>query len=265
MNKYRIKSNFANGYNDIANEERHPEYLMDFGILKLKEDDIYSNNESKERAFLLIQGRVEFSWEGKNETVYRENYRDFEPICLHVPKDVKVIITGLSSDVEIAVHQTENEKTFPSKLYKKGDSRIEVRGTGVMDEVGKREVRTILDHSINPDANLMLGEDMQAPGKWAGFPSHHHPQPEIYFYKLYPEEGFGLLKLDDGAVLLEHNDTVLIPPHMDHPQVPAPGYAMYFIWVIRHLENNPYIKPTFVEKHLWAEQKDAKYWSYKDR
>ena len=38
---------------------------MDFGILKLKEDDIYSNNESKERAFLLIQGRVEFLGRGK--------------------------------------------------------------------------------------------------------------------------------------------------------------------------------------------------------
>ena len=264
MSELRIKSEFSNGYNDIANGEKHPEYLMDFGVLAMKENDTYSNNEKKERAFLLMQGKVEFSWDGKSETVYRENVRDSGPICLHVPNNVEVNITGLSNDVEIAVHHTENEKIFPSKLYQEGDYRMEVRGKGVMDEVGKREVRTIIDHSINPDANLMLGEDMQAPGKWAGFPSHHHAQPEIYFYKLYPEEGFGLLKLGDDAELLEHNDTVLIPPHLDHPQVPAPGYAMYFLWVIRHLEGNPYIKPTFVEEHLWAEKEDAKYWDYND-
>lgn len=46
-----------------------------------------------------------------------------------------------------------------------------------------------------------------------------------------------------------------------HPQVSAPGYAMYYIWVIRHLKGNPYIKPDFEEQHLWVEQPGAKYWS----
>lgn len=45
-----------------------------------------------------------------------------------------------------------------------------------------------------------------------------------------------------------------------HPQVSAPGYAMYYIWVIHHLEGNPYIKPDFEEQHLWVEQPGAKYW-----
>ena len=101
---------------------------------------------------------------------------------------------------------------------------------------------------------------MHYPGKWSGFPSHSHAQPEIYFYKFYPQNGFGLLRLGEEGVLLEHNDTVLIEPNKVHPQVAAPGYAMYYLWVIRHLEGNPYIKPDFDPQHLWVEQPGAKYW-----
>ncbi len=112
-----------------------------------------------------------------------------------------------------------------------------------MNEPGTRIVKTLLDHALAPESNIMLGEDVHYPGKWAGFPSHSHPQPEIYFYKFQPENGFGLLKLGDEGVLLEHNDTVTIAPDLVHPQVAAPGYAMYFLWIIRHLDGNPYIRP----------------------
>ncbi len=37
----------------------------------------------------------------------------------------------------------------------------------------------------------MIGEDIHYPGKWAGFPSHYHEQPEIYFYKFDKDQGFG--------------------------------------------------------------------------
>ena len=75
-----------------------------------------------------------------------------------------------------------------------------------------------------------------------------------------PENGFGLLKLGDEGVVLEHNDTVKIYPNVVHPQVAAPGYAMYFLWVIRHLDGNPYVTPTFEEEHLWVEAPDAVIW-----
>ena len=68
------------------------------------------------------------------------------------------------------------------------------------------------------------------------------------------------MKLGDEGVCLEQDDTVMIPPNLVHPQVAAPGYAMYFLWVIRHLEDNPYLGPDFEEKHLWAQEADAKIW-----
>lgn len=260
--QFKIKNTqgFEKGYNAIVLEENHPEYLMDFGILKVEKDMEYVDDDDKERAFLLLSGEAKIIWENSQEIIKRSNIFDDNPWTLHVPRGVTVKIIGLTEESELAVHKTYNDKKFESKLYGPNDCVIETRGKGKMNETGTRLVRTIIDHSISPSANLMLGEDVHYPGKWAGFPSHSHPQPEIYFYRFYPQNGFGLLKLGDDGVCLEENDTVLIPPDLVHPQVVAPGYAMYFIWVIRHLENKPYIKPNFEEQHLWVEQDNAIIW-----
>lgn len=117
-----------------------------------------------------------------------------------------------------------------------------------------------MDVKLTPHSNIMLGEDVHFPGRWAGFPSHSHEQPEIYYYKFWPKNGFGLAKIGEEGVLIEENDTITIQPNLVHPQVAAPGYAMYFLWMIRHLPKNPYIAPTFEKEHLWVEQPNAKYW-----
>lgn len=255
------KNGFKQGYNSITDMDgKDQDIMMDFGILKLSNSSTYSDESQKEKAILLLYGEVELEWDGKRQVIQRGSYIDDNPWMLNVPKNTSVKITGIAADSELAIMRTENEKQFESKLYTEKDCRIEIRGKGQMNEAGTRIVKTIMDVSITKDSNFMVGEDVQYPGRWAGFPSHHHEQPEIYFYKLYPENGFGLLKLGDEGVLIEHNDTVKILPNLDHPQVAAPGYAMYFLWVIRHLEGNPYVKPTFIPEHLWVETPNAPIW-----
>lgn len=259
--KIRGNDTFARGFNEIVSHDgANPEMLMDFAVLSLGKGESYSDDTPMEKAYLLMFGSVTFSWDGHEETVSRGSYLDEDPICLHVPAGVSITVTGVGENSELSVHRTENSESFPAKLYHQGECRTEIRGKGQMNEAGTRIVRTILDKSISPNANLMLGEDVHYPGKWSGFPSHHHPQPEIYFYKFRPQNGFGLIKLGDGAELLEHNDTLLIHPGQVHPQVAAPGYAMYYIWVIRHLPGNPYISPIFEEEHLWVEKPGVKLW-----
>lgn len=255
---------FEQGYNPIVEMNgEHKDMMMDFGILKLASDHFYSDYLPYERIFVLLYGQIDVAWESRRERVSRESFLDDNLWCLNVPAGVAVKITGVAADSEVAVIRTENEKNFPSVIRSGSDIIREVRGEGTMNETGTRIVRTAHNVDLSPDSNIMFGEDVHYPGKWAGFPSHHHQQPEIYFYKLQPENGFGLMKLGDEAVLLEHNDTVKIAPDLVHPQVSAPGYAMYFLWVIRHLEENPYIAPTFEEEHLWVEQPDAKIWPEK--
>jgi 5-deoxy-glucuronate isomerase len=132
-----------------------------------------------------------------------------------------------------------------------------------MNETSTRIVRTIFDKSISPDSNLVIGEVINTPGKWSSYPPHHHKQPEIYYYKLYPENGYGFAQLGEDVVKVKNNDTVKIVRDESHPQVAAPGYAMYYVWVIRHLDGDPYITPTFEPEHLWVTKNDAVIWQHK--
>lgn len=261
-NRLHPAEDFVFGYNAITDlREKHQEMRMDFGILKLNKDMVFEDGHPDlERVYLLIYGKVEIEYDGNKVVAERGSYLNENIWCINTPQGVKLTVKGLAADSEIAVMRTENDKKF-EPVVRCGEQIVnEIRGKGFMNEAGTRIVRTAQDVRLSPDSNLMLGEDVHYPGKWSGFPSHSHKQPEIYFYKFYPQNGFGLLKLGDDAVLLEHNDTVKIQPQLVHPQVAAPGYAMYYIWVIRHLEGNPYIKPDFEEQHLWVEQSGAKYW-----
>lgn len=259
--KIKQKDEFSIGYNSITEiNGKSSEMMMDFGILKLKNGSEYFDDNKLEKIFLLIYGEVEIEWEGNTKTLIRESFLDDDFVALNVPFDVDVKIKSICDDCEIAVIRTENSVRFDSILRDKENSVIETRGKDTMDDAGRRIVKTLMDKSLSPESNIMFGEDVHYPGKWAGFPSHSHNQPEIYFYKFQPQNGFGLLKLGDEGVLLEHNDTVTIDPDLVHPQVAAPGYAMYFLWIIRHLEGNPYLKPDFEEEHLWVEAPGAKYW-----
>lgn len=257
---------FLNGVNSIVEiKGPHRDYLMDFQMLKMDKNDTYTNNEALERAYLLVYGEIKVTYDNKVEILTRDNFYDHDPIMVHLCKDTIVSIECLNEDTEIAIFKSENEVLNRSKTYYPEEVVVETRGKGTMNDTGTRITRTIIDHSIDPESNLMIGEDMHYPGRWAGFPSHHHEQPEIYFYKFTPAEksGFGLLKLGDEGFLLQENDTLLIPPSQDHPQVAAPGYGMYFIFAIRHLEGNPYIKPTYVEDHLWPAEPNAVIWPNK--
>lgn len=259
----RIKQEkaFSLGYNEITTlDGEHKDMMMDFGILKLSAGLEFKDEYPLERIYLLLYGKIEVSWLDQQVTVSRESFLDDDLWCLNVPKGVPVRIVGIGEDSEVAVIRTENEQVFEPTVRCKDAIVNEVRGKGSMNEAGTRIVRTAHDVRLTPQSNIMFGEDVHYPGKWAGFPSHHHEQPEIYFFKHHPENGFGLMKLGNEAVLLEHNDTVKIAPNLVHPQVAAPGYAMYFLWIIRHLDGNPYMKPTFEPEHLWVEQAGVKYW-----
>lgn len=257
--RIRQEKPFEYGYNSITEMDgKHSNMLMDFGILVLQKDQQEINMENKERAYLLIRGEVLVEWEDQQVRMKRDSCFKENPWCLHVPAKVAVKITGVDDSSELAVQKTNNDKSFAPKLYTPEECMSEERGKGTMKETSTRIVRTIFDKSNTQDANLVLGEVIDFPGKWSSYPPHHHPQPEIYYYKFYPENGFGYAELGEDVVKVRNNDTVTIDGGLTHPQATAPGYAMYYLWVIRHLDENPYITPTFEKEHLWVTEKDAK-------
>ena len=263
----RAKGEHPFGYTAIAEMNgAHSEMRMDFGVLRMKKGDTFCDDRKLEKAYLLVYGEVEFAWTDKTHTQRRENCFDVPPTALHVDENTAVTITALSDDCEVNVLRTDNPRAFGARLYLPEDTPDEYRGKGTMHETSTRIVRTIFDYTNAPYANLVLGEVIGFPGKWSSYPPHHHPQPEIYYYKTNPANGFAYAECGETVYKVHNGDTVFIQPGLTHPQCTPPGYALWYLWGIRHLDGCPYKMPdypTFVPEHLWVQDKDAIYWPEK--
>ncbi len=232
---------------------------MDFCIIRLDPGDRMSITDAKEKGMLLMAGEVEISWGDRAASLSRGSVFDADPWCLHVDSGTSIKMSATGSPAELALFMTPNEHAFDPKLHAPAECASEHRGAGTMRETSTRIVRTIFDKTNAPDANLVLGEVINFPGKWSSYPPHYHPQPEIYHYRFHPEQGFGFSMLGEDAVQVKHGDTVMIF-NETHSQAAAPGYAMYYIWAIRHLDGDPYGPqygtPIFEQEHLWVSKKE---------
>jgi 5-deoxy-glucuronate isomerase len=242
-------------------DRKDPEIGIRFAILRLSEGQSFEQTLDLECAWLLIHGGVSLAW-GDEAAVpmTRSNCFDEKPWVLHVPAGCPVRIRGLAPDSELAMQATANPASFAPIVYAPTAIADDARGKGTMGDMSTRLVRTVFDSANAPFANLVLGEVVAFPGKWSSYPPHHHRQPEIYYYRFWPEQGYGHCELGDAIVKVRQNSTVLIGPGLVHPQAAAPGYAMWYLWVIRHLPGDPYISPDFLPEHLWVSSPDAAIW-----
>ncbi|MDP3178409.1 MAG: 5-deoxy-glucuronate isomerase [Spirochaetaceae bacterium] len=257
----RHRGLYAPGYEPIVDRAGpNADILMDFGVLTLRGGEEWSSGEADEKAFLLISGEVELSWPGGAARAARASLLDESPSVLSLAAGAWARIVAGAGGAVLAVIRTDNAKPFPSRFYGGAECRSEERGKGTLREASTRIVRTCFDDSDAPLSNLVLGEVVNAPGKWSSYPPHHHPQPEIYHYRLLPSAGFGLARVGEEAYLVRDGDTILIRSGQDHPMVAAPGYAMWYLWVIRHLDGKRYANPDFAFEHLWTTQAGARIW-----
>ncbi len=97
-----------------------------------------------------------------------------------------------------------------------------------------------------PSAHFFIGEAFVPSGNHASFPPHRHEfdrlpdeiaMEEVYFFRFQPAQGYGIQKIytDDHSInftgTVRQNDATLIPRGY-HPVVNAPGYTMYYFWVM---------------------------------
>ena len=158
-------------------------------------------------------------------------------------------------DSEILIQRKGNDKNFKPVFYDSSNIDIGYFGDGPLKETTKRKVTTILDYDRTPYSNMVLGEIINLPGIWSSYPPHSHPQPEVYFYKFDKPQGFGTCFIGEDAYKIHNNSVSCIEGDKTHPQNAAPGYAMYYVWMIPHLEDNPWIKTRiFDPEHEWVNQ-----------
>ncbi|MBQ8305898.1 MAG: 5-deoxy-glucuronate isomerase [Blautia sp.] len=250
----------ANGEEILTTyENEYRDMLMDIRVYRMKAGETRSfERTGEELAVLLMSGDIVFKWEGSEKEVTRESVFTGGPWAIHVATDVKVEVTA-KADSEILLQCTKNDKTFASKLYAPEDAPWGYSSVGKFGNVAKRRVNTIFDHDINPDSNMVLGEVLNDPGNWSGYLPHRHPQPETYYFKFDHPEGFGASFIGDQVYKSVDNSFSAIPGGELHPQAVAPGYQMYTVWMIRHLDGNPWLQTDRCEDERYVWLHDAKF------
>jgi 5-deoxy-glucuronate isomerase len=230
---------------------------MDFFVVTARAGEMVASSgdgtcdDDFERAWLLLNGDVEFHYDGVVRAASRKSLFEEDPSCLHVPAGVAVTVKAVS-DCELVLFRTVNPARFEPAFFDSGSMlESEHRDRGRWDDAAYRIVRTIFDVRNRPQARLVLGEVVNFPGRWSSYPPHHHVQPEIYHYRFSRPTGYGHSELGPDVFKVGQYDTVRILNEQDHSQVAAPGYFMYYIWAIRHLPGNPYTVPEFTAEHVW--------------
>ncbi len=233
------------------------EMLMDIELHLLSKGTILEISfPAKEAVVLLMTGKIELTWDGDSAVAERQDIFTQLPWVLHVCKGKKVRVVALE-DSEILVQATYNDRNFPAKLYRPEDNRVVVSCKDKWENTSVRNVITTIDYENAPYSNLVIGEVVQPQGRWAGYIPHHHPQPEVYYFRFDKPQGFGASFIGDEVHKIADGSFAAIPGGLSHPQVTAPGYRLYFCWMIRHLDGNPWTDRIDLPEHKWL--LDAKF------
>lgn len=131
-----------------------------------------------------------------------------------------------------------------------------------------RTIYDIIDAPF-PAHTMILGETYNPPGFWSSAPPHKHEvddlpheseHEEAYLFRLNPARGFGMQRVYtddrslDDAYAVEDGDVVAIPRGY-HPVAAAPGYQLYYLWVLAG--NQRVLAPRDDPAHAWLKDSEA--------
>ncbi len=241
-----------NGVMRLTNTtDLYPNMLQNITVRRMKAGDVLRlHNEQEETAALLIEGAVRYVWSGNEREATRVNPIDAPGWCLHICAEITAEIIALA-DSEMLLQSTKNDTPFEHVFYTPENTRRETFGQGQFEGKAQRTVSTFFDYESAPYSNMVCGEILIPQGGWSSYPPHEHPQPEVYYYRFGHPNGFGACFLDDQAYKIADRSFAAVPGGKYHPQVNAPGYAMMYVWMIRHFDGYPWTERNFDPRHTW--------------
>ena len=240
----KVLSRAGNADNDM---------MMNITVYRMKagEERRFAGS-GEETAVLLVLGDITFSWNGQKETGHRSSFIEEGPYCLHVCKDTQISVKA-NEDSEVLVQSTKNDREFQPVFYTPSGCRDDIFGNGVWDNKMKRTVRTVFDYQNAPYSNMVNGEVINHQGGWSSYTPHHHPQPEVYYYRYERPEGFGACFIGEEVFKIRDGSCAAIKGGKTHPQVTAPAFPMYYCWMIRHLPGNPWTDRVVDPRYAWIQ------------
>jgi 5-deoxy-glucuronate isomerase len=198
--------------------------------------------EAKETALVVLSGTASLKGDGFafDSVGGRKDVFSGLPATVYLPAHTACAIEA-TSDLEIAICTAPSDRAGKVCLVRPED----VKQVTIGKDNWQRRAYMIVDDRV-PAQYLFIGEAIVPPGNWSSFPPHRHDfdalpdevdLEEIYFFRFQPAGGFGIQKVYtddrsiDETITVTENDTVLIPRGY-HPVVAAPGYSMYYLWIM---------------------------------
>lgn len=254
--KYQPK--LSPGYNKIVDSSSGLKFINEFGILLLDENSRFKDSSgNKEIGLVLLEGSCSIK-------VGKENWQ-LEPRKNLFKEKTGVIYIPPGFDFEISqgpakIATCKVVASIESQpLYIKPE---EVKSKMVGKDNWLREVRNILGPGA-VSQSLIIGETINFSGNWSGTPPHKHDDlssgnesvnEELYFFYFDKPQGWGMERIytQDGSIdelLKIKNDTVTIMPQGFHQVVSAPGYNLYYLWILAGINNQ--LTPFEDPEHKW--------------
>lgn len=231
--------------------------LIDLDLVELSGGEQLSLDRDGETAAVVLSGVVSVMADGTDLGTAGGRTSVFESAgdTVYVPPGtLSLTAADGAARVVVASAPLDSEPAAAARIIRPADQDIAERGEGNW----ARTVRTILGPT-DAAGRLLLGETINPAGNWSSYPPHkhdtHEPPREVqleeaYFYLFDPPGGFGMQLLYDGegekSFRVRDDDTAAIKRGY-HPVVAAPGYRLYYLWVMagQGRQMIPYLDPRY--------------------
>ncbi len=240
---YRVVWNPAAGFTSLSKPGDGGMEYLSFGMVSLAPGQTYCLAAcDQETALVLLKGAARVSGGGLDQQTIgpRADLFSEKPwtVLVRARGECEVEATA---DCEIAVCQAPSTQPGPSRIIPPES----VKELALGKPGFQRRALMILTEEVPADY-LFIGEAIVPPANWASFPPHRHDfdelpdevdMEEIYYFRFDRPQGFGIQKIYtdsrsiDETLTVEDHHTVLIPEGY-HPVCTAPGYTMYYLWVM---------------------------------
>jgi 5-deoxy-glucuronate isomerase len=216
--------------------------LIGLQLVELDGGGVLERTCEAETVVVVLRGVVDAQLNGASlgRAGGRESVFESAGYAIYAPPGTQLrVTTQAGAELAIADAPLLDGRPASARVITPADQRITEVGEGNW----ARSVRTILgpEHAAG---RLLVGETVNPPGNWSSYPPHKHDEQappdevrleEVYLFKVEPPEGFGVqIRYDQGGehiITVRNNDAVVIRAGY-HPVVAAPGYSLYYLWVM---------------------------------
>jgi len=236
--------------------------VIELGYGTLAPGETSTPSPQEETLAVVLSGAVAATLDGRALGVAGERSNPFQApgYAVYAPPGEALELTAQDAGavVVIAAAPAGPDAPGPGRIIAPGDQQIAERGRDNF----RRTVRTMLGPEDRA-SRLLAGETLNPAGMWSSYPPHKHDThrppdevklEEVYLFRVDPRGGFGVQMLYEHGrerAFIVHDGDVAVIRSGYHPVVAAPGYGLYYFWVLagEGRQMVPFLDP----EHAWVQ------------